>query len=379
MAVALGRGMKVDLVERARAGDHEAFAVLIEISAPRLHGTARLILRDPDLAQDAVQEALVLAWRHIGALRDPRAWDGWLYRLTIRACRRAAKTNRRRDVVELHIEPKSMSGALDPAHDLAERDRLARELDRLPVEQRMVVALRFFLDLPLPEVANILGIPLGTAKSRLHRGLQGLRQALEHDQRRLRLVEDATGMTDPITPEPAIVRWLAEEGAAVSSDDLIESVLEQTRRIRPLPRWVGLMREPEVRSGRRVVVGLPRRRLLLAAALAALVAGVAAVGASLLRPDPDVGETWHGYRGNAGRTGLGIHGPTGNPGLSWRLTAGGAVSSAIAIADGTVLVPSDDGVLHAVSSATGDPRWTLRMPAPIHGPFVDRDRISRRR
>ena len=94
--------MQIELVERARAGDHDAFSVLVRASTPRLYGAAKLILRDPDRAQDAVQEALVLAWRHVRALRDPQAWDAWLYRLTVRACYRLAQTNRRRDLVELH-------------------------------------------------------------------------------------------------------------------------------------------------------------------------------------------------------------------------------------------------------------------------------------
>ena len=79
--------------------------VLVRASYPRLYGVANLILRDRDRAQDAVQDALVLAWRDIRALRDPDAWDAWLYRLTVRACYRAARTSRRRDVVELHVEP----------------------------------------------------------------------------------------------------------------------------------------------------------------------------------------------------------------------------------------------------------------------------------
>src|SRR5262245_51562732 len=97
--------MQVELVERARAGDHDAFSVLVRASTPKLYGAAKLILRDPDRAQDAIQEAFVLAWRHIRALRDPEAWDGWLYRLTIRACNRSARTVRRRDTVELHLVP----------------------------------------------------------------------------------------------------------------------------------------------------------------------------------------------------------------------------------------------------------------------------------
>ena len=94
-----GDHMQRALVERAQSGDHEAFSVLVRTSYPRLHGVANLVLRDRDRAQDAVQDALVLAWRNIRALRDADAWDAWLYRLTLRACNRAARTSRRRDVV----------------------------------------------------------------------------------------------------------------------------------------------------------------------------------------------------------------------------------------------------------------------------------------
>src|SRR5262245_3299526 len=174
--------MQVELVERARAGDHEAFATLAEASFPRLFGAARLILRDDDRAQDAVQEALVLAWKHVRAIRDPRAWDAWLYRLTVRACYRLAKTAKRRDVVELHVESEvEPAGGSDFTGALVERERLGRELGRLPVDQRAVMVLHFYLDLPLTEAAAVLDIPVGTAKSRLHRGLETLRIALSED------------------------------------------------------------------------------------------------------------------------------------------------------------------------------------------------------
>jgi RNA polymerase sigma-70 factor (ECF subfamily) len=171
--------MQRQLVERAQEGDHEAFAVLVRASAPRLHAVARLILHDPERAQDATQEALVLAWRHIGALRDPDAWDAWLHRLTIRACYRLARQARHRDQVELQviadIEPAAPS---DDPMTVAERDRLGRELGRLPIDQRTVMVLHFYLDLPLTEAAEILDIPVGTAKSRLHRGLGTLRESM---------------------------------------------------------------------------------------------------------------------------------------------------------------------------------------------------------
>src|SRR3954468_8444259 len=105
--------MQLELVQRARSGGHGACASLVKVSAPRLYGAAKLILRDPDRAQDAVQEALVLAWKHVRALRDPEAWDAWLYRLTVRACYRLAKRSRRRDVVELQVEPEAASTGTD--------------------------------------------------------------------------------------------------------------------------------------------------------------------------------------------------------------------------------------------------------------------------
>ena len=174
--------VQIELVERARNGDHDAFSVLVNGSTPRLYGAAKLILRDPDRAQDAVQEALVLAWRHIRALRDPQAWDAWLYRLTVRACHRSARTHHRRDVVELHVvSDREPASADDFPTATADRDLIAREVSLLPLDQRTVMVLHFYLDLPLTEAANILDIPVGTAKSRLHRGLSTLRAGLGRD------------------------------------------------------------------------------------------------------------------------------------------------------------------------------------------------------
>src|SRR4051794_7285049 len=113
--------MQRQLVVRAQAGDHEAFSVLVRGSYPRVFTVARLILRDLDRAQDAVQDALVLAWRDIRALRDADAWDAWLNRLTVRACYRSARTVRRRDVVELHVTPADGSAPGDFANAVVDR------------------------------------------------------------------------------------------------------------------------------------------------------------------------------------------------------------------------------------------------------------------
>lgn len=174
--------MQRQLVERAQAGDHDAFSVLVRASFPRLRGVARLILRDPERAQDAVQEALVQAWRHVRALRDADAWDAWLYRLTVRACYRLARGAKRRDELELHVMPEhELAGSFDMSTSLAERDLLGRAIGLLPIDQRAVMVLHFYIDLPLTDAANVLDIPVGTAKSRLHRGLETLRAALAAD------------------------------------------------------------------------------------------------------------------------------------------------------------------------------------------------------
>jgi RNA polymerase sigma-70 factor (ECF subfamily) len=168
-----------ELVELARRGDREAFSELVRASLDRQYAIASLILRDGDRAQDAVQEALVSAWRDLRALRDPDAWEAWLHRLTVRACYRLAGTERRRNLVELHVVPDpELPEPFDLALSLAERDRMERVLVRLPIDQRTVMVLHFYLDLPLTQAATILDIPVGTAKSRLHYGLQALRRSM---------------------------------------------------------------------------------------------------------------------------------------------------------------------------------------------------------
>jgi RNA polymerase sigma-70 factor, ECF subfamily len=174
--------MQRELVERAQAGDHDAFAELARASLPRLYGAAKLILHDEDRAQDAAQEALVLAWKHIRALREPDAWDAWLHRLNVRACYRAARSAKRRTLIELHVSPDFEPAApSDFALTVAQRDQIGRALAHLPIEQRAVLTLHFYVDLPLTEAADVLDIPVGTAKSRLHRGLQSLRDEMAAD------------------------------------------------------------------------------------------------------------------------------------------------------------------------------------------------------
>jgi RNA polymerase sigma factor (sigma-70 family) len=169
-----------ELVVRAGEGDHDAFAVLARASLVRLDAVARLILRDSELARDAVQEALVRAWRDLPRLREPERFDAWLHRLTVRTCIDTARVHRRR-VVEVELTPDIDEPVSDGSAAFAERDFIDQALGRLEPAQRAILVLRYYLDLTLPEAADVLGIPVGTAKSRLHRALEALRATVAMD------------------------------------------------------------------------------------------------------------------------------------------------------------------------------------------------------
>jgi RNA polymerase sigma-70 factor (ECF subfamily) len=170
-----------DVVEAARGGDHEAFEALATAAGDRLYAIACLVLRDRQQAEDAVQEALVHAWRELPRLRDLDRFDAWLYRLIVNACADAGRYQRRlsAEVRMIHSEPSTEDGA----NSLADRDQLERGFRRLKPEQRTVVVLHFYVGLPVPEIADTLAIPEGTVKSRLHYATATLRSALEADAR----------------------------------------------------------------------------------------------------------------------------------------------------------------------------------------------------
>ena len=165
------------LVEQAQRGDHEAFARLAGPSLGRLEAVARLILRDRELAQDAVQEAYLKAWRDLRSLRDADRFDAWLRRLTVNACLDLARRRRRRPI-EVDIDPILPADAPDLGLSLGTRDMLERAFMRLDPNQRAVIVLHFYADLPISAVAETLSIPLGTAQSRLGRALVALRAAI---------------------------------------------------------------------------------------------------------------------------------------------------------------------------------------------------------
>jgi RNA polymerase sigma-70 factor (ECF subfamily) len=166
-----------ELVERAARGDADAFDALAAATAGRLDAAARLILRDPDVARDAVQETYAQAWRSLRGLRDPDRFEAWIHRLLARACYDELRRRRRRpievELTDLHPLP----GA-DLQSRTAERDELDRALRRLDPDLRTVIVLFYYLDLSVPEIAAALGIPPGTTKSRLFRAREALRVGL---------------------------------------------------------------------------------------------------------------------------------------------------------------------------------------------------------
>jgi RNA polymerase sigma-70 factor (ECF subfamily) len=173
--------MRRDLVEAARRGDHEAFEVLATSAGDRLYAVARLMLRASDLAEDAVQEALVRAWQQLPSLRDPDRFDAWLYRLVVNAC---ADQGRRLRRWSMQVRPLPVDAAIsDETGSVADREQLERGFGRLKPEQRAVVVLHYYSGFSTAEIARILDIPEGTARSRLHYSTEAMRAALEADAR----------------------------------------------------------------------------------------------------------------------------------------------------------------------------------------------------
>jgi RNA polymerase sigma-70 factor (ECF subfamily) len=175
--------MSPDLVRRAQAGDHDAFAALAAAAISRLHRTARLILRDDERADDAVQDALLRAWLDIRAVREPDRFDAWLNRVLVRSCYQEADRHRRRRSVEIPVEAIETAGDPGDGRAVAARDQVDRAFRRLTPEQRAVLVVHHYLGLRDAEAAGTLGIPEGTFKSRLSRATTALRAAVEADDR----------------------------------------------------------------------------------------------------------------------------------------------------------------------------------------------------
>ena len=174
--------MQDELVRRAQQGDAEAFDSLARMVGDRCLAVAVRILRDVDLAEDAVQTALIAAWRELRALRDPSHFEPWLHRILTNACYAEAR-RRSRWSEGLRVLP--VAGAYGPDEYLTvdDRDLLERAFRRLTVEQRAVLVFHHYLGLSISEVAGRIDIPVGTAKSRLHHATRALRASIEADAR----------------------------------------------------------------------------------------------------------------------------------------------------------------------------------------------------
>ena len=176
--------MDRERVEAAKRGDQEAYADLVRPRVDRLFATAYRILRDVDRAEDALQEALVIAWRDLSDLRDPDRFDAWMRRLLVNSCLVAAVRERRR-IANLRALPVDGPAGPDQFLSVADRDQLERGFRRLSPDQRAILVLRHYSGLEPTEIADVLGIPAGTARSRLHHAYRAMRAVLEADERSL--------------------------------------------------------------------------------------------------------------------------------------------------------------------------------------------------
>jgi RNA polymerase sigma factor (sigma-70 family) len=174
--------MKTELVILAQHGDKGAFALIAAEIADRFLAVSRRILRDIDLAEDATQQALLAIWQRLPQLRDPARFDAWSYRLLVHACY-AEGRKERRWAPNLRLMPADEPSVEGDQSSVVDRDQLERGFRRLSLDHRAVVVLYHYLDMPLDGIAETLDIPVGTAHSRLHHAMRGLRAALDADAR----------------------------------------------------------------------------------------------------------------------------------------------------------------------------------------------------
>jgi RNA polymerase sigma-70 factor (ECF subfamily) len=171
----------IEFVERAARGDRDAFDVLVGDVLDRLYAVARLILRDADLAEDAVRDALVHCWRELPRLRDPLSFDAWLHRLLVNA---ATDQHRKRRRIRASISTiKAEPVQHDFSIDVMNEDQVRIGFERLRVEHRTVLVMYHYLGLSVSEIGEVLGIPSGTVKSRMHYASGAMRAVLEADAR----------------------------------------------------------------------------------------------------------------------------------------------------------------------------------------------------
>jgi RNA polymerase sigma-70 factor (ECF subfamily) len=171
-----------ELLAAAQRGDEAAFVDLVRVRSNRLFAIAQRILRDIDRAEDALQDALVIAWRDLRGLRDPDRFDAWLTRLLVNVCIAQAARERRR-TANLRVLPVDGPAAPDELLSVADRDLLDRGFRRLAPDQRAILVLHHYLGYEPSEIAELLEIPPGTARSRLFNAHRAMRAALDADAR----------------------------------------------------------------------------------------------------------------------------------------------------------------------------------------------------
>jgi RNA polymerase sigma-70 factor (ECF subfamily) len=201
----LGERVDDQLVVRAQGGDRDAFEQIVNLSFDRCHAVAMRLLRDSQLAEDAVQQAMINVWRDLPRLRDTTRYNAWSYRLLVRACyaeyKRAPKWQPSIDEGSPR-EPRSG----DAYGAVLDRDQLECGFRRLSMDHRAVIVLHHYLDLPLDQVGAVLDIPLGTVKSRLHRALEEMRAALEADTRPIEPISQDRRTPASVPPGQQVIR-----------------------------------------------------------------------------------------------------------------------------------------------------------------------------
>jgi RNA polymerase sigma-70 factor, ECF subfamily len=177
-----GAAVDRDLVEAAQRGDQDAFMDLVHSRGDRLFAVAHRILRDVDRAEDALQDALVIAWRRLPGLRDPDRFDAWIHRVLTNVCIEQATRERRR-MANLRVLPLDGPESPDASLGVADRDQLERGFRRLTPDERAILVLHHYAGYSPREIAEVLGRPPGTIRSRLHHAHRAMRAALEAEAR----------------------------------------------------------------------------------------------------------------------------------------------------------------------------------------------------
>lgn len=179
-------------------------------------------------------------------------------------------------------------------------------------------------------------------------------------------------MSEQTLFERDLAAWMTVETSGGMPERAVIEAIEATRRVRPDPAWLARLRQPALRWERQLAVGTAPGRLVLVAIVALLVLAAVALVAVGWRPfAPPTSADWNGYRGGPDRAGIGGDGPVGRPVLQWRFAAGDSVKDGLAIAGDLVVVPGQDGVIHAIGLADGAERWRFAPGTSVTTPYID--------